>query len=337
MLRHRLFVAALAALGVAAAAALPARAQSSYAGGGALSGYTSGSQIDRRPVVPVTAYPATTLYLPGYRGTLWSPIFMTSINYPGVYGSYTLSGVANNSLYFREPMVYPRDNSSVVSPVSTTITPPAYTAPLMGAGLRTTALTTPADVATVRVRVPADARVYFEGELTTTTGPERLFESPPLERGRNYRYDIRAVWDENGREVIRSRSVMVRAGETANVDLRVPAVETPTLRTRPNTATAPPLPEATERQTTPGVPPERARDQGPPPSQQVKPPAPQAQPGAPGARPEPTRTPGLPASQSLSPANPQAAPGRPSNPTPPTPASNRREALERAPGRSPGP
>jgi uncharacterized protein (TIGR03000 family) len=290
-------------------------------------------------VVPVTAYPATTLYLPGYRGTMWSPIFMTSLNYPGVYGSYALSGVANNSLYFREPMVYPRDNSSVVSPVSTTITPPAYTAPLMGAGLRTTALATRGDVATVRVRVPADARLYFEGELTSAIGPERLFESPPLERGRNYRYDVRAVWDDNGREVIQSRTVVVRAGETASVNFMSPAAETPTLRTRPDTATAPPLPEATERQATPGVPPERARDQGPPPSQQIKPPARPAEPVRPpaaGARPEPPRTQGLPPSQSLSPTNPRIDSGRP-EPSPRTPEEARRQAEERAPRRPSGP
>jgi uncharacterized protein (TIGR03000 family) len=175
--------------------------------------------------------------------------------------------VANNSLYFREPMFYPRDNSSVVSAVSTTVAPPAYTAPLMGAGLRTTALATAGDVATVRVRVPPEARLYFEGELTSATGPERLFESPPLERGRNYRYGIKAVWDENGREVIRTRSVVVRAGESASVNFLSPAGagETPTLRTRP-TVTERPLPEAARRPATPGVPPERARDQGPPPA-----------------------------------------------------------------------
>jgi uncharacterized protein (TIGR03000 family) len=231
MLRHRLLSAALAALGLSAAAAPPVRAQTGYVSGGALSGYTSGSQIDRRPVVPVTAYPATTLYLPGYRGTLWSPIFMTSINYPGVYGSYALSGVANNSLYFREPMVYPRDNSVVVSAVSTTVVPPAYTAPLMPAGMRTTALSAAADVATIRVGVPPQARVYFEGELTSATGPERLFESPPLERGRNYRYDIRAVWSDNqGHEVVQERTVLVRAGDQLTIDFLSPAPG-PTLRT----------------------------------------------------------------------------------------------------------
>jgi uncharacterized protein (TIGR03000 family) len=313
MLRHRLLFAALAALGMSAAAALPARAQSSYAGGGPVSGYTSGSQIDRRPLVPVTAYPASTLYLPGYRGTMWSPIFMTSINYPGVYGAYTLSGVANNSLFFREPMVYPRDNSSVVSPVSTTITPPAYSSPLMDAGFRVTAsgpgglrtTAAPGTAATVRVRVPSSASVFFEGEPTAATGPDRLFESPPLAPGRSYRYDIKAVWEDNGREVVRTRSVTVHAGERVSVNF-LNNEEPPTLRTRPS-VTTPPLPESATRPATPGAPPERARDQG------------------------------LPATQSLSPAVPTVVPGRPANPAPPTPDSNRRRALERAPGRPSGP
>jgi uncharacterized protein (TIGR03000 family) len=287
MLRQRWLWAALAVLGLTAAAP-PARAQTSYAGGGPVSGYTSGSLIDRRPIVPVTAYPATTLYLPGYRATLWSPIFMTSINYPGIYGAYALSGVANNSLFFREPMAYPRDNSSVISTVSTTVVPPAPRV----AVLRSTTLATPASgTATIRVHLPSDARLYFEGELTRATGPDRVFQSPALALGRNYRYDVKAVWNDNGQEVVRTRSLLVRAGQEVNVDLTGPPAleEQPTLKTRP-------LP-----------PPARAID------------------------------PGLPPSQSLSPRTPRVEPGRPSNPPTPTPASNRRDALERAPGRSPGP
>jgi uncharacterized protein (TIGR03000 family) len=197
-----------------------------------VSGYTSGSLIDRRPLVPVTAYPATTLYQPGYRGSLWSPVFMTSLNYPGVYGAYTLSGVANNSLFYREPMVFPRDNGSVVSAVSTTVVPPS---PGL-AVLRTTTLATPATgTAFVHVHLPADARLYFEGEPTAETGPDRVFESPALARGRNYRYNVKAVWNDNGQEVVRTRSVLVRAGERVDVDFTAATAppEQPTLRTRP--------------------------------------------------------------------------------------------------------
>jgi uncharacterized protein (TIGR03000 family) len=277
MLRHRFFFAALTALGLSAAAG-PSQAQTSYAGGGALSGYTSGSQIDRRPVVPVSAYPATTLYLPGYRGSMWSPIFMTSLNYPGVYGSYAM-GVANNSLYYREPMVYPRDNSSVVSAVSTTIVPP-YANPAVG--LRTTTLATPAaGTASVRVLLPADARLYFEGVPTAPVGPDRLFESPPLALGRNYRYDIRAAWDENGREVVKTRSVVVHAGDRVRVDFTTPAdlEEAPTLKTRPLAPSAP------VRPTTPGIPPERSLSPRTAP-ESVRPPSPPA--------PTPERAPGRP-------------------------------------------
>ena len=155
MLRHRLLFAAVAVLGVSAAVAPPVRAQTSYAGGGALSGYTSGSQIDRRPIVPVSAYPATTLYLPGYRGSLWSPIFMTSIHYPGIYGAYA-TGVSNYSLYFREPQFYPRDNSAIVSAVSTTIIPPNANPAVLVRG--PTLVAVPATgTALVRVHLPADA------------------------------------------------------------------------------------------------------------------------------------------------------------------------------------
>jgi uncharacterized protein (TIGR03000 family) len=250
---------------VSAAVAPESRAQ--YVTAGPVSGYTSGSLIDRRPIVPVTAYPATTLYLPGYRGTMWSPIFMTSINYPGVYGSYTLSGVANNSLYYREPMVFPRDNSAVVSSVSTTIVPPAPGP----AVLRTTTLTRPATgTASIRVHLPADARLYFEGELTAAAGPDRVFESPELAPGRRYRYEVKAVWDENGREVVKTRSVLVRAGARADVDFTTADLdEQPTLKTRSLPPSVP------VRPTTPGVPPERSLSPEPVNPASPPPPAPE--------------------------------------------------------------
>src|SRR5262249_34540729 len=49
----------------------------------------------------------------------------------------------------------------------------------------------------VTVRVPANAQLWFEGSPTTSTGPVREFQSPPLRPGR-YTYAIRARWSENG-------------------------------------------------------------------------------------------------------------------------------------------
>jgi uncharacterized protein (TIGR03000 family) len=73
--------------------------------------------------------------------------------------------------------------------------------------------------ARVKVTLPsADAEVWFEGQLTRQRGTQRGFVSPALEPGREYVYDVRARWTENGREVERSRTVRVRADGVARVD-----------------------------------------------------------------------------------------------------------------------
>jgi uncharacterized protein (TIGR03000 family) len=92
--------------------------------------------------------------------------------------------------------------------------------------------------------VPADAVLSFQGKtMTEETGALRQFQSPPLNPGRTYSYDVRATWkDENGREVTRTRHLTVRAGDHLSVDLSrgtmprasdVEEVPQPELRTAP--------------------------------------------------------------------------------------------------------
>ena len=71
--------------------------------------------------------------------------------------------------------------------------------------------------AVIDVRVPADAVIQFDGRQTTTTGPERRFVSPPLTPGKEYVYQVSVRWHKGGREVTRTRSPSVRAGERLNV------------------------------------------------------------------------------------------------------------------------
>jgi uncharacterized protein (TIGR03000 family) len=75
-----------------------------------------------------------------------------------------------------------------------------------------------ANAAHVRVRVPADARVWLNDTAMTATGRERSFVSPALDPGTEYTYQVRARWLDNGREVNRTQEVTVRAGGTAEVD-----------------------------------------------------------------------------------------------------------------------
>jgi uncharacterized protein (TIGR03000 family) len=76
--------------------------------------------------------------------------------------------------------------------------------------------------ALVRVITPdQSARVWLEGqEMPFHGGQERTFISPPLQRGSNYVYTIRATWNENGREVNRERKVPVTAGQQVMVNFR---------------------------------------------------------------------------------------------------------------------
>ncbi len=78
-----------------------------------------------------------------------------------------------------------------------------------------------ADGGTARVKVTlpdADAQVWFEGQLTKQTGTQRGFVSPALEPGREYLYDVRARWNENGRAVERTQTVRVRADGVVTLD-----------------------------------------------------------------------------------------------------------------------
>ncbi|MGE3808847.1 MAG: TIGR03000 domain-containing protein [Gemmataceae bacterium] len=75
--------------------------------------------------------------------------------------------------------------------------------------------------ARLRVVLPEQATLHIEGTPTTSTGPERLFESPPLEPGKNYIYTLKAEWTgPGGASIIRMVLVKVKAGQEIRADLR---------------------------------------------------------------------------------------------------------------------
>jgi uncharacterized protein (TIGR03000 family) len=74
--------------------------------------------------------------------------------------------------------------------------------------------------AAIQIRTTPTARVWFDGTATTQTGTVRTFSTPPLEPGKTYSYKVRACWLEDGRPTVRTRTVEVASGGTAEVDLR---------------------------------------------------------------------------------------------------------------------
>jgi len=86
--------------------------------------------------------------------------------------------------------------------------------------------TAPAPVATnsarLTIEVPADARLWIDGQLSNQTGPVRTYETPAtLEPGRAYSYRLVAEWVENGQTVSRERTVQFAAGNQLLVNLTV--------------------------------------------------------------------------------------------------------------------
>jgi uncharacterized protein (TIGR03000 family) len=87
-----------------------------------------------------------------------------------------------------------------------------------------TALTSPNE-AVIRVYTAPDAQLWFDGTLTAQTGSLRTFETPDLQPGKEFKYDIKVRWVENGILIERKRTVTVGAGRTVNLDLAPSALK----------------------------------------------------------------------------------------------------------------
>jgi len=68
------------------------------------------------------------------------------------------------------------------------------------------------DRAVLRLRVPQEAKVYVNGRLTATPGAVRSFESENLVAGRVYKYKVKAVVERDGKQLVRSKLISLRAG-----------------------------------------------------------------------------------------------------------------------------
>ena len=71
----------------------------------------------------------------------------------------------------------------------------------------------------VNLRVPGDAKIWFDGSQTKQTGTARSFVSPPLDAGQEYAYQIRVQWKQDGKDVKQTRQVTVHAGDVINLSL----------------------------------------------------------------------------------------------------------------------
>jgi uncharacterized protein (TIGR03000 family) len=76
----------------------------------------------------------------------------------------------------------------------------------------------------LRLFVPEDAEVYFDGAKTTQTGKVREFVSPTLSPGSRYTYRISVRYTgPDGKQVNDARDIFVRPNDWFSIDFNRPA------------------------------------------------------------------------------------------------------------------
>jgi uncharacterized protein (TIGR03000 family) len=77
--------------------------------------------------------------------------------------------------------------------------------------------------ATIRVSLPANARLMVDGVPTSSMSATRLFVSPERPRDKTFFYTLTGEINRDGQTVSTSKQVQVRAGEESNVSFDFPA------------------------------------------------------------------------------------------------------------------
>jgi len=102
---------------------------------------------------------------------------------------------------------------------------PQYARPaLVDTGVASVAKPAPAP-AQVTVRLPANAKLYVDDTACPLTSDTRSFDTPKLQPGQKYYYDVRAEFVSSGSTVSQTQRVVLEAGQQVSVSF--PQLTTP--------------------------------------------------------------------------------------------------------------
>jgi uncharacterized protein (TIGR03000 family) len=76
------------------------------------------------------------------------------------------------------------------------------------------------DNAKLILEVPANAKLYIDGNLTKSANEVRHFYTPTLEPGQLYFYDVRVEFEKDGRTVRQDKRVYVKAGDVYHASFK---------------------------------------------------------------------------------------------------------------------
>jgi uncharacterized protein (TIGR03000 family) len=185
------------------------------------------------PYYGVRTYGDLNGYPPRFYASVASgalPTYMTSINYPWMYGAYGYYYAPGRFVFGATP-----SEGTQAPTLYGTYLPPENSVYAYRV-IPDTASTPVVTTANIDVVVPPDAELRFDGTLTAETGTVRHFVTPALIPGNAYAYDISATWAENGRQVTSNRHARFQTGERLTIDLTAPPPaeeRTSTLRAAP--------------------------------------------------------------------------------------------------------
>ncbi len=74
--------------------------------------------------------------------------------------------------------------------------------------------------ARLALTLPANAKVWLAGREVDAAARPLILESPPLQDGQLYSFDVKFSWTEGGKTAERSRKMIVGAGEQASIFVR---------------------------------------------------------------------------------------------------------------------
>jgi uncharacterized protein (TIGR03000 family) len=177
-----------------------------------LAGSSSAQMVGRMSSVTVPEEPAVGL-------SSDRPTWMSSLNFPLVYGAYAMWPYAIPTTLSNSAGLPSRIHDVSMRP--TPVVTRAYAPSLMPA----------ATSALITVTLPATAELWFEGMRVPNTGAVRRFASPDLNPLKAYTYDVRATWFESGRIVSQGQRLVVRSGDRLNITFpaTTPVAQAPSL------------------------------------------------------------------------------------------------------------
>jgi uncharacterized protein (TIGR03000 family) len=76
--------------------------------------------------------------------------------------------------------------------------------------------------ATIHVTLPADAKLTVDDNPTTSISTVRVLVSPTLEPGKEFHYTLKGEILRDGKPVVATQKITVRAGEETRVNFEFP-------------------------------------------------------------------------------------------------------------------